>query len=335
MAEVTVIIVNYNSGDRIVACVKGLLAQSFDDFRAVVVDNASRDDSIQRLKDSGLLGDKRLQLVENADNLGFAAANNQIALTATTPWIATLNPDAIPAGDWLEKLMEASRRYPLATMFGSLQLSSDDPQVVDGYGDVYHASGIVWRGEYGNSIGLLPRADAEVFAPCAAAALYQTAAFQAVGGYDERFFCCMEDVDIAFRLRHAGGICVQVREAIVYHEGSAIIGKKSAFGTYYGFRNRLWTYVKNMPCYLLVLTLPVHVLLTLLVARQARKQGFGEDAGKGLRDALAGLSDIWRSRREILRGSVHRGWSGQLGWLGQFSWSPFAMLERRGKYRKV
>src|SRR3546814_2613643 len=78
-------------------------------------------------------------------------------------------------------------------MFGSFQLSLEDPAYLDGLGDCYGFLGFAWRGGQGR-----PRPkcldDAEVFAPCAAAALYRRAAFDAVGGFADHYFCLLEDV---------------------------------------------------------------------------------------------------------------------------------------------
>ena len=87
----------------------------------------------------------------------------------------------------------------------------------------------------------------EIFAPCAAAALYRRAAFLEAGGFDEHFFCYMEDVDLGFRLRLLGYRCGYAPAAIVHHVGSGTTGARSPFTVYHGHRNLVWTYVKNMP----------------------------------------------------------------------------------------
>jgi N-acetylglucosaminyl-diphospho-decaprenol L-rhamnosyltransferase len=61
----------------------------------------------------------------------------------------------------------------------------------------------------------------EVFAPCAAAALYARDTFLAAGGFEESFFCYLEDVDLGFRLRLGGAHCIQVQGAEVRHMAGA------------------------------------------------------------------------------------------------------------------
>ena len=84
------------------------------------------------------------------------------------------------------------------------------PDHLDGAGDSYHVSGRAWRNGHNAPVATWPAGEYEVFAPCAAAALYRRAAFEEIGGFDERFFCYFEDVDLGFRLRLRGHRCVYV-----------------------------------------------------------------------------------------------------------------------------
>ena len=85
-----------------------------------------------------------------------------------------------------------------------------------------------------------------------------------VGGFDESFFMYVEDVDLGFRLQNADQPCLFVAEARVQHVGSATTGYQSPFSVYHGHRNLVWCYFKNMPLPLLLLTFPLHILMTLV-----------------------------------------------------------------------
>ncbi len=89
--------------------------------------------------------------------------------------------------------------------------------------------------------------DRDVFCACAAAALYRLDAFVASAGSTSDLFCYMEDVDLGFRLRLMGYRCRLVAGARVEHVGSGITGYRSATATYYGQRNLVWVFAKNMP----------------------------------------------------------------------------------------
>jgi GT2 family glycosyltransferase len=256
---VRVIIVNYNAGAYIQACVDALAGQTFRDFEAVVVDNASAD----RSPDTLSLPDPRFSLIANERNLGFAAANNIGASGCRAPWIATLNPDTVAEPTWLEEMHRGVESHPGVGMFGATLVNAADASIVDGFGDALSIAGIPWRAASGDRVDTLPRCDAEVFSPCAAAALYDRQSFERAGGFDETFFCYLEDVDLGFRLRLAGERCMQLRNAIVRHHGSAITGETSDFTLFHSYRNRLWLVWKDMPLLLLFVAVPLNIACSL------------------------------------------------------------------------
>ena len=144
-----------------------------------------------------------------------------------------------------------------------------------------------------------PAAEIEVFAPCAAAALYRRAAFEEIGGFDERFFCYFEDVDLGFRLRLRGYRCLYVPDAIVRHVSSALSGYRSDFAVYHGERNAVWTFVKNMPGPLFWLYLPQHLALNVAALFYYPWRGQGRVVWRAKRDAILGLPAALRERRAV------------------------------------
>lgn len=293
-----VIVVNHNAGALLQSCIDALAAQSFHHFEVIVVDNASRDGSIESLR----LPDDRFLVTRAAANLGFAAANNLGASGCQAAWIATLNPDAAPRETWLEELRRATLRHSCVRMFGSTQIDARRPDRVDGFGDVYSIFGTAWRGASGAPVAALPPDDREVFAPCAAAALYARDAFLAEGGFDESFFCYLEDIDLGFRLRLRGERCIQVRRAEMLHVGSAIAGADSDFFVFHSTRNRLWVMAKNLPAPLIWLVLLLQIAVVPLVLLRRGRQW--RQALRGLGAGLRGLPHIWRERRKVQAGRV-------------------------------
>ena len=278
-------------------CLDKLRQQVFKDFRVMVIDNASSQEA-----PAGLSGRyPEVEFISNAANKGFAAANNQaILLSDDTEYVALLNPDAFPEADWLGRLMEAAGKYPEYVAFASRQLMDRDAAILDGEGDVVHASGLVWRDGHGKKDGgenLTPR---EVFSPCAAAALYRRDALCSVGGFDEDFFCYVEDVDLGFRLRLKGYRCLLIPAAVVHHIGSATTGgQQSDFAVYHGHRNLVWVYVKDMPGWIFWLCLPLHIAMNLAVIVLFAIRGRFGTIIRAKRDAISGLPVMWRKRRAI------------------------------------
>lgn len=254
----SVLIVNYNGGEYLQGAVNSLAAQTFTDFETIIIDNDSKDGSLERL-DASVLSDCRIEALGR--NSGFAEGNNIGAKLSRGRWLALLNADAVASPDWLQKLREAIEAYPDCAMFASTQISMDDDQILDGAGDGYTAYGFAWRGCYHRSVNIQP-GFGETFSPCGASAAYRRETFLEFGGFDERFFCFMEDVDLAFRMRLAGEYCLYLPDAVVTHKGGGLSGEQSEFSVVHGARNRVWAYWANMPSWLLFVTLPGHLVLT-------------------------------------------------------------------------
>lgn len=288
-----IIVVNYNSGPLLARCVAQLVRQTEARFELVIVDNASRDGSLEGLPD-----DPRLTIIRSPRNLGFAAGNNLGFAGCTAPYVALINPDAFAAPDWLEALLTAADAAPAFCMFGALLRQADRPELLDGAGDAYACFGTFWRGGHGQAVPEIAP-EGEVFGPSAAAALYRSADFAAAGGFDDSYFCYAEDVDLAFRLRLAGGRGLQVGAALADHIGSATTGAQSDFTRYHLVRNGIWTFVKCMPGPLLVALAPAHLAFIAWNLWQARKTDQAALVARAVRDAVAGLPAIWRKRRTL------------------------------------
>lgn len=67
------------------------------------------------------------------------------AASSESEWIALMNPDAFAEPAWLEELLAAAQRNQAFDVFGSKLVNAADTSVLDGTGDDYHVSGLVWR----------------------------------------------------------------------------------------------------------------------------------------------------------------------------------------------
>lgn len=315
--RVRVIVVAYGSGATLQQCVDSLKAQTMRDFEVRIVDNGPDGDgavaSLTRL-------DSRFEVIKPGRNTGFAGGNNLAARGAETQWLALLNPDAIAAPEWLETLVCAAESKG-AQMAGSLQLWQGHEGRLDGAGDAYHICGIAWRGLRGKPLALAPQSG-ETFSPCAAAALYDRALFEQVGGFDESYFAYHEDVDLAFRVRLAGGRALQVQEARVQHVASGAPGEASALAVRLGSRNRIWTFVKDMPGWTVWGLAPLHALGVIVSILRDTRRGRGWAAIAGVGEALAGLGPVLAERRRIQRQRT----ASIAGVLGAMTISPLPLL---------
>ncbi|KAA5803681.1 glycosyltransferase family 2 protein [Alkalicaulis satelles] len=317
-ADVTILIVAHRSAATIPHVIAALEAQTLAPSRVRLLENGSAQG--ERVEPEGL--PDWVEFIDGADNLGFAGGNNLLARGVETRWLLLLNPDAYPEPDWLEQMMAAVQRWPEAALFGCTQHAHGAPGVLDGCGDVYHFTGLPYRSGYGKAMD--PPGEGEVFGPCGAAALIRRDVFEALGGFDEDYFCYVEDVDLAARARLLGHRAIQVREAAVSHVGYSSTGRRSAFATYHGARNRLWTFFKVTPGWLLWVLAPVHLGVTALLWLSAARFGQFALFGKALRDALAGWPGLMAKRRALQRARVIT----PLSYAQMLSWNPLNLLTR-------
>jgi GT2 family glycosyltransferase len=292
------VVVNWNGGALLNECLQSLATQRRPPDHVIVVDNGSTDNSLELA--SGCL--RTAELIKLPSNEGFAKANN-IAVRAARGFdaFALLNPDAVADEGWLEALAHAAEVDSTAASFASQIRLAESPELLDGAGDSYHVSGRAWRNGHRRRWTEWPGAIMEVFAPCAAAALYRREPFEEVGGFDEAYFCYFEDVDLGFRLRLHGYRSIYVPAAIVKHVSSASSGYRSNFAVYHGERNAVWTFVKDMPGPLFWIYLPQHLALNVAALFYYPSRGQGRVVLKAKLDALRGLPSVVRRRQAVQR----------------------------------
>lgn len=319
--RISVVVVVYESGPTLAECLAAVRAQTLTDYELILIDNASSD----RVAQAAAEADPEILLIENADNLGFAAAVNQGAARAQGEWLALLNPDAYPEKDWLTRLIAAAEANPTVRCFTSRQLMADDPSRLDGLGDVMSLAGFPFRGGFGHE-DPGPLAPGWVFSGCGGAMMIDRALFERLGGLDERLFCYCEDVDLGYRLRLVGEPTLLVPDAVVRHVGSASSGgRRSEFAVFHGTRNRLWVFVKDTPPVLFWLTLPLHILATFVLFTTHALRG---EIGAPMRGLTTGLRDIHvalEARREVQATRKVGSWAIARA----MTWNPLNLLLRR------
>jgi GT2 family glycosyltransferase len=215
----TIYIPNLDGRDRLAALIESLRAQTRP-AEVVVVDNGSTDGSQELLR-----GDfPEVELLELGENVGFGPAlNRAVAATAGDP-VVLLNNDVVCEPRFVEALLEPAARG--AEMVAGVLLDGRDPRLIDSAGVI--ADRTLMGFDYLNG---KPREDAAAapapLGPTGGAALFSRAAFDAVGGFDERIFLYYEDLDLALRLRAGGARCELAPDAAAIHAYSQTLGAAS------------------------------------------------------------------------------------------------------------
>lgn len=227
--ECDVIIVNYNAGELLVACVGS--AFNAGASRVIVVDNGSHDDSLSGLERAHIVGDS-LHVIRNTANLGFAVACNQGAHLSTAPNLFFLNPDSVIAVDVIERLLLALHSSPKVGMVGGFLCNPDGTEQAGGR-RVFPTPRRAFMRAFGLSrlATFFPSAFSDfllhkeplpvnpvvVEAISGACMLVKREAINSVGLWDEGYFLHCEDLDWCMRFREAGWDVLFVPDAQVMH----------------------------------------------------------------------------------------------------------------------
>ena len=227
--DVSIIIVNYNTPDYTDSAIGSVLDDSGSPSREViVVDNASTDDSVARIK--GRWGND-LRLIEHDRTVGFAAANNQAMREATGRYVLLLNSDAEMRGDAMAKMVRFADERPNVGVLGCRIVGVDGEQQVSCW-RVYSLSYLLFRalnlyrwlpdGRCGctnvESYGR-PQETRGVEVVSGCAMLLRRSATERVGLFDEQFFMYCEDMDLCSRMHKARFDVFFLAEATALHRG--------------------------------------------------------------------------------------------------------------------
>ena len=291
---------------RLQECVGSLERQTRHDFEVVIVDNSG-----QGLAERHAAA-RRARVIRNSCNAGFGAAVNQGLRASASPYLATLNDDAVAHPLWLDALVNALERRPDAGMCAS-QVRFFGEDRLDSAGMLVAGDGSSRQRGHGRLPEDFPVAEEALF-PSGSAALYRRTMLEEIGGFDDRFFLYCEDTDLGLRARWAGWKCLYVPEAVVEHHYSHSAGGASPLKAYYVERNRLFVLLKNFPARML-LAAPFVTLARYLWHLWYLLQGRGSAARfrasghagptmiwyvvRAHAALLAAAGRLWRQRRQI------------------------------------
>jgi len=231
-ADVSVIIVNYNSGMLLGDVVaSALLDQNV--AQVLVSDNGSSDASIAALRQR-FPAEARLQLIENGANLGFSRANNIALEQASAEWLLFLNPDCLLQAGTLDGMLAFMRDTPRAGMSGCRIDNPDGseqasgrrsiPNLFNSFARFTRLDRLPWlSGQKSVDLGNEPLPDGPqpVEAISGAFMLVRREALEQVGPLDEDYFLHCEDLDWFMRFTLAGWqIWFVPGYAVIHHKGT-------------------------------------------------------------------------------------------------------------------
>lgn len=298
---VSIIILVYNSLGFIENCMESVLRTDYENIEVIVVDNASNDGSPQYLQEkSGQ--QKKVTIIHNEVNTGFAEGNNIGARKANGKYLTFLNMDTTVTPHWIDEVLVVMEADDSIGACQSKLLLMKHPEFFDSAGDFIDKYGVMMRRG-----GDLPEKDRgqydkveEIFSARGAAITIRRELFERIGGFDASYFLTYEDIDLCWRVRLSLHKVVFVPKSVVYHYGGFSLAQKRVF---LSTKNWLTTLIKNyeLQNLLRVITPVVSIVFgTALVESLVKKRPIlSLQRVAGLLWVVLNLKLIWAKRLKV------------------------------------
>jgi len=204
--DLSIIIVSYNTADLIGNCLDSVLANDDLSMEVFVVDNGSNDQSVALVKKKY----PTVHIIANANNLGFATANNQVLPMCNGRYVLFLNPDTEAQPDSLTNMISYMDANPRVGLAGAKIIN---PDRTSQWSVSYKYPGQKYAG---NELSDLP---GNIACVLGASMVVRSDLIKKIGGFDEKFFLYGEDQDLCLRIRKAGHEIGYIDSAPVVHIG--------------------------------------------------------------------------------------------------------------------
>lgn len=245
LPTISVVVINLNGKHYLEACFTSLLNQNYpaDLVELILVENGSHDGS------SAFVAERfpTVQILQNAQNVGFAPAVNQGAAAASGHYLALINNDAHAHPDWLREMVELlERNRERGVVCVGAKMLDLEGRHIDFGGGAASFYGIGYQFFYRLPVEAARTEEQDMLFACGGAMLVERDIFLRTGGFDDDYFAYYEDVDFGWRLWLCGYRVMFAPRAIVYHRhhgtsGSIPHHQKLALLE----RNALMTVIKN------------------------------------------------------------------------------------------
>lgn len=235
---VSIILLTYNSSQDLLECIPSLLSQTYNNFEIILIDNASKDGTVRLIKTNY----PQIDVIETGKNLGYPGGNNIGFEHAQGEYIVVMNPDTVADSNWLTELIQPLEEDSSIDVTVPKILIYYDKDKINTCGNLPHYTGLTFcRGLNASVDSCSIKEEVGAISGCSFAIRREMINY--VEGFDADFFLYMEDADLSWRVRFAGGKIVYVPTSIIYHKFKLSI---AAWKHFYLERNRYLVLMKNL-----------------------------------------------------------------------------------------
>ena len=258
--KIGIVVINWNGINLLKKYFRSIYQYS-DNSNIYLIDNFSSDNSVSFIKKNY----KKVKIIPLNKNYGFAEGYNKGLKYVKEDYICIINNDVKVSKGWLNPILEKLKKFPNTIIQPKIldakknsyfEYAGAAGGFIDKYGFPYCRGRIFNTIEEDNN----QYKNSKIFWASGACMILSKKVYDEIGGFDNRFFAHMEEIDFCWRGFNLGYYCYSINSSKVFHQGAATI-KKNQTKTYLNYRNSLMMLTKNLP----LKKLPIIIFIRLLI----------------------------------------------------------------------
>ncbi|MDB5032218.1 glycosyltransferase family 2 protein [Mucilaginibacter sp.] len=279
--KVAIVILNWNGVKHLCQFLPSVLASTWPNLDIVVGDNASTDGSVAFIQSNY----PSIKVIKNDSNYGFTGGYNRVLAQVEADYYILLNSDVEVPPAWIEPVITLMESDPLIAVAApkikaynqkdSFEHAGAAGGFIDSFGYPFCRGRIVYeveqdKGQYQQS--------GEIFWASGASMFIKKKHWDEMGGFDDRFFAHMEEIDLCWRLKNKGYKIMYCAQSEIFHLGGGTLNTENPFKTYLNFRNNLLLVKKNLPFWKSVIVISARFVLDFMAMLRFLTEGKRKDA---------------------------------------------------------